>query len=99
MFESQGFTNLMKGISFFKLKYRINKGDKIRLNLFSRIFIKNNSHKCQIIYKNRKYELKENFDDICEYITTKNLISIKLIFISNIIDASYMFAGCNSFKF
>ena len=96
MFENHGCADIKKRISVFKLKYRINKGNKNKLKLFDITFVENNKHKSHIIYQNKKYELKEYFDSISGCFKNKNLISIKLRFISNIVDGSYMFAGYNS---
>ena len=52
---------------------------------------------CKIIYNNRIYEIKEYLDDIDEYYKTnfKDLISIKLRFTNNFINAREMFHKCN----
>ena len=57
-------------------------------------FIKKNKDKAKILYKNKIYELKEYFEDIDENYNHKDLIKLKIIFIHNIIDMSYMFYKC-----
>ena len=68
---------------------------KVRI-LNKEVFIKNNKNKCKIIYNNKIYELKEYFEDIDINYNHKDLIKIKLIFIHNIIDMSFMFCNCSS---
>ena len=69
------------------------KNDK-KVKILGRYFIKKNKDKAKILYKNKIYELKEYFEDIDENYNHKDLIKLKIIFIHNIIDMSYMFYGC-----
>ena len=65
-------------------------GDEIRI--LDEYFIKSNKNKCKLIYKNKKYELKEYFEEIDN--NYKNIIKLKLYGINNISDLSRMFYGC-----
>ena len=59
------------------------KEDVIRI--FGNKFIKRNKNKCKIIYNNKKYKLKEYFDEIYNnYNQDIKEIKIKLIGINNI---------------
>ena len=78
----------------FKLKYRANKKEKLRI--LNQKFITNNYRNCKIIYKNKKFNLNEYFDGIDKDYKDKYYISIKLIFNNKFIDTSYMFYECNS---
>jgi len=78
---------------------------KHTLRLFGKNFIINNRNKCKINYKNKKYRLKEYFEELEEkYYFFQNysgLIKLGIIFMENYIDMSYMFFGCyhlNSFS-
>ena len=71
-----------------------NSLDKIRI--FGNIFVKNNKNKCIIIYRGKKYKLKEYFEYIEKNYNYKEDISIILRIINNITDYSYMFYKCNS---
>ena len=51
--------------------------------------------KCKIIYNNKKYKLKEYFDEIDKYYNPKiKEIKIKLIGINRITNMKEMFYGC-----
>ena len=65
---------------------------KKEIKILGKKFEEKNKNKCYIIYKNRKYRLSEYFkvEEINENIT------IKIIGINNINDASYMFYKCSS---
>ena len=65
-------------------------GDVIRI--LGKYFIKYNTNKCKLIYKNKKFELKEYFKEIDN--KDKNIIKLKLYGINNISDMSRMFCGC-----
>ena len=75
-------------------KYKPDENNEKRLKILGRNFIKKNKDKAKIIYKNKIYELKEYFEDIDENYNHKDLIKLKIIFIHNIIDMSYMFYDC-----
>ena len=57
-------------------------GDVIRI--LDKYFIKNNKNKGKLIYKNKKYELKEYFEEIDGGCKDKDIIKLKLYGIDNI---------------
>ena len=68
---------MRKRYYLFTLKYKINQ-DK-DLKLFDKTFVEKNRLNCKIIYNNKNYPIKENFDDIDkekEY-KKKDILSIK----------------------
>ena len=67
-------------------------GDVIRI--LDKYFIKNNKNKGKLIYNNKKYELKEYFEEIDNNYRNKDIIKIKLYGINNIFDMNRMFYGC-----
>ena len=67
-------------------------GDVIRI--LDKYFIKNNKNKGKLIYNNKKYELKEYFEEIDNNYKDIDIIKIKLYGINNISDMSRMFYGC-----
>ena len=79
-------------------KYRLDNekeyaGDVIKI--FGKYFVKQNKNKCEIIYNNKKYKLKEYFDEIDNKYNLKiKEIKIKLIGINNITNMKDMFHGC-----
>ena len=75
-------------------KYKPDKDNDEKLKILDEDFIKKNKDKAKIIYKNKIYELKEYFEDIDTNYNHKDLIKIKIIFIHNIINMSYMFYDC-----
>ena len=77
-------------------EYKPKNDNEEKVKILDKSFIKNNRNKCKIIYKNKKYELKEYFEDIEKNYNHKDKIKFKLMFIHNIIDLSYMFYNCNS---
>jgi len=69
------------------------KEDVIRI--FGKYFVKQNKNKCKIIYNNKKYELKEYYDEIDNNYNPKiKEIKIKLNGINNITNMKEMFYGC-----
>ena len=76
------------------IRYLINNKSK-ELKLFSSFFIKNNIKKCKIIYSGNEYDLTErwklNINDI-----KNSFFEIKLKFINDIDNMSYMFYRCPS---
>jgi len=67
-------------------------GDVIRI--LDKYFIKHNKNKCKLIYNNKKYELKEYFEEIDNNYKEKDIIKLKILGINNISDMSRMFYGC-----
>ena len=74
------------------LKYKINKYDK-EIKIFGEYFVKKNINNCNIIYKDKYYDLQENFP--IKNIKSNTLI-ISLKGIINITDMSNMFHLCTS---
>ena len=77
--------------------YFKNEYEKNILRIFGKLFVNNNKNKCKIIYKNKKYRLKEYFEEIVEnysFYFDFSFIKLKLIFSSDYIDMSNMFFGC-----
>ena len=69
------------------------KEDEIRI--FGKSFVKHNRNKCKIIYNNKKYALKEYFDEIDKnYNHDIKEIKLQLIGINNISYLEKMFFGC-----
>ena len=81
---------------YFTAKYEPDKKIKDKVKILDEEFIKRNKNKCKIIYKNKIYELKEYFEDIDMIYNHKDLIKLKILFIHNIIDMSYMLYDCGS---
>ena len=81
---------------YYKVIYQPEITNEKKVKIFDAKFIKNNKDKCKIIYKNKLYELKENYEDIDTNYNHKDLIIIKLVFIHNIINMSHTFYNCNS---
>ena len=66
-----------------------------KLRIFGKDFVTNNKRRCRIIYKNKKYELKEYLEEIDNNYNRKaEEIKIKLIGINNIVNMREMFYGC-----
>ena len=77
-------------VSFDENEY---KGNVIKI--FGKNFVKNNKNKCKIIYNNKKYELKEYFNDIDEnYNQEIKDIKLKLYGVNNITNMQEMFYRC-----
>ena len=65
------------------------------IRILGKYFVTQNKNKCKIIYNNKKYELKEYFDEIdTNYNIEIKEIKLKLIGINNITDMQAMFDGC-----
>ena len=82
--------------NILKIIYKINPYTEKRLKIFGDYFVKKNSNRCNIIYRNKKYSLKEYFDDINFKNDSNHLIIFKLNITDNIIDKSFMFHKCDS---
>lgn len=80
-----------------KLIYKINL-NKNKIRIFNNKFVNNNKNKCNLIYKNRIFPLKEYFsiEDIEKEKTNK--LIIYLIELENITDLSYMFQDCTALE-
>ena len=65
------------------------------IKILGKYFVKQNKNKCKIIYNNKKYKLKEYFDEIdINYKKNIKEIKLKLIGIDNITDMKEMFYSC-----
>ena len=84
--------NLKKQFNFFLDTDKEYSGDVLRI--FGKKFVKHNKNKCILIYNNKKYELKEYFEEIDNNYKNKDIIKIKLYGINNISDMSRIFYGC-----
>ena len=84
--------------TIIKLKYISNQNQGKKLRIFGETFVKRNNMKYKIIYKSKKYEIKEYFEDIDkDYVfTDEEIISFKLVIFNKIIDTKCMFQGCDS---
>ena len=74
------------------IDYKEYSGDVLRI--LDKYFVKNNKNKGKLIYKNKKYELKEYFEEIDNNYKDKDIIKLKIYGINNISDMSRMFYGC-----
>ena len=65
------------------------------IRIFGKYFVEQNKKKYKIIYNNKKYKLKEYFDEIDKYYNPKiKEMKIKLIGINRITNMKEMFYGC-----
>ena len=65
------------------------------LRLFGKKFVKSNKKRCQIIYNNKKYELREYLEEIDNnYNREAEEIKIKLIIMNTLENMREMFYGC-----
>ena len=64
------------------------------IRILDKYFIKNNKNKGKLIYTNKKYGLKEYFEEIDNNYKYKDIIKLKLCGNNNISDMSRMFYGC-----
>ena len=78
------------------ITYKIREEDKNKINIFHSNFVENNKDKCKIIYKEKEYELKNEFKINDKDDMKKDFFLIKLKGLNNITDASYMFYGCKT---
>ena len=67
------------------------------INLFGKEFVKNNKDFCDIIFKNKDYELCNEFKLEKDKIN-EDFFRIKLRGVKNIKDLSYMFYGCSNLE-
>ena len=87
------FKELKKKGNYFLSDEKEYSDDVIRI--FGKYFVKQNKNRCKIIYNNKKYELKEYFDEINNnYNHDIKEIKLKLIGINNISNFEQMFYGC-----
>ena len=83
--------NKNKNNEYITLKYKIN--DEKRIKIFGVDFVKNNEKNCEILYHNKKYNLKEYFDieNIDKQNIPNNILELKLIINNYITNMSCMF--------
>ena len=79
----------------YQMKYKINKGklDNVILNILGKVFVKNNRNKAKLIYRNKKYNLKDYFK---LYNFKKSELKIDILLSQDICNISYMFNKCES---
>lgn len=80
-------------------KYKISKLDKKEIRIFGGKFVINNKDKCDLKYKEKKFELKEFFqvEDLDQEDKNNNKFEIELILTNGYVqNLSYMFDGCSS---
>ena len=82
-------------ILIFKMIYQPNYTLKEQIRILGKYFVNNNKNKAKLIYKNKKYELKQLFSDIDKNYKNKDDIKLKLIGINNITNMSEIFFECN----
>ena len=79
--------------NYISCEYKINNKNE-KLLIFGLGFVGKNENNCKIVYEDKvinlieKIKIEENYN--------KNKLEVKLVGIKNIIDASFMFAQCNS---
>ena len=78
---------------YITINYNINIYDT-KIKIFGKDFARNNKNICHIIYEEEYYELSEYLE--LNNIGNNKILEIKLIGINNVINASYMFCGCES---
>ena len=66
-----------------------------KIRIFGEKFVKENKGKFKIIYENIEYELTEYLEDIDKVHHKEDLVTLKLRFVENNIDMSYMFFNCS----
>ena len=80
----------------YKEKIKKEIGETIsREKLFGERFVKNNKNKCKMIINGKTEEICSYLKNYHE-ILNKGKLEIKLIYIKNISDISFMFSGCLS---
>ena len=73
--------------------YKLNKNYN-KVNIFGKIFVKNNENNCRIKYKDKEFRLRD-YLEINEN-AHEDEITLDLIITNEIKDMSYMFFECNS---
>ena len=74
----------------YQMKYKI---DNVNLNILGKTFVKNNRNKAKLIYRNKKYNLKDYFK---LNIFKKSELKIDILLSQDISNISYMFNKCES---
>jgi hypothetical protein len=76
------------------LIYKI-KEKETKINIFGKVFVKNNKNRCKFLCEGKLYDLNEFFD-LSNYDNTKGILLIKYIGINNIENMTEMFYQCSS---
>ena len=76
------------------LKYINNKNEK-DINLLGDKFISNNKDKCHIFFNGKQQDLRKSYNKR-KFNITNNILEVKLIFSSQLIDMSTMFKDCQT---
>ena len=71
------------------------KESEEKIRIFGEKFVKENKGKIKIIYENIEYELTEYLEDIDKEHHQEDLVTLRLRFVENNIDMSYMFLNCS----
>ena len=74
----------------YQMKYKI---DNVNLIILGKTFVKNNRNKAKLIYRNKKYNLK---DYIKLNNIKKSILKIDIFLSQDINNISYMFNKCES---
>lgn len=78
-----------------KMVYDRCKNTDDKLRILGGGFVEKNKNTCKLEYMETTHQIKQFFEDIAPGCKDP-LIEINLIIFSNIVDISYMFAGCCS---
>ena len=98
MIDNNFNKNNIKDDSHIAVTYKINKKYK-GIRIFDRTFVSNNKMKCKMVINDKEYDMSD-YIKYTKYNINKNndLLTITLIGINNINDASCMFGGCSSLQ-
>ena len=77
---------------YIEMVYKPKKDNSSHVCILGKAFVFNNKNNCKIIYKDKKYELKQLFEHIDYNYNHKDEIKIKLKINKNITDMSYLFS-------
>ena len=83
-------------INEFFIKYKPKKNKEVKLRIFGQIFFNNNRDKFEIIYNDKRFELKEFFEEIDDNYNHKKEIVLQLRKIKETKNISYMFHNCET---
>ena len=83
-------------INEFFIKYKPKKNKEKKLRIFGQILFNNNRDKFEIIYNDKRFELKEFFEEIDDNYNHKKEIVLQLRKIKETKNISYMFHNCET---